>query len=335
MMTGLRCFECSHETADRALRERVVQRHARIVAGLPNERVCLATCGRLELYVVDHDRALADWHAWIAAQTEQPVRTVRAGWRIRAEFDAARHLLRVASGLRSPILGEDQILGQVRRAFLRAQDDGTLGPVLSALFRAAIHTGRRVRHETRIGAHVRTYAQRAIDALAESDATGRVVVLGTGAVATELIERLTQAGRSPLAIVSRHARRAAALAERVGSQALGLELLGTVIRDADALVACTAVAAPLVDAGCLPRTRVMPLRIVDLGAPRNVAPDVANVPYVSVTTLEDLLGGPAVPPRAVAAAERIVDHEVERFAVWLRARRMWHMSAARWQEAVA
>ena len=335
MQMPVQCLECSHQTARRVQRDRVLACRGAFCDGLAGEYVCLATCGRLELYVAGEARPSEAWWEWLATRSGVPLSIVYQSWRLRSGQDAARHLLRVASGLASPILGEDQILGQVRTAFLGAQENGRVGPVLSALFRAAIHTGRRVRNETSLGAQVRTYAQRAVDVLlATPTVLGRVVVMGTGTVASELVDRMAELGVSPLAIVSRHRRRAVEMAARAGSRAVELDGLRAAIESADALVACTAASAPIIRTSVL-ANRTRPLHVIDLGAPRNVTPEAGALSHIKLVTLEDLLGGPAAVPEIVAVAEEVVDQELQRLGAWLRARHVRGSSAHDWTGAVA
>jgi glutamyl-tRNA reductase len=285
-------------------------------AGLePAEYVVLSTCARLELYVVgpavDATLWLEGWAGDVAGQGIQHLQN-----------DATvRHLLRVASGLESPILGEHEILGQVREAFLRAQAVGDAGPVLSKLFATAIRTGRRVRSETDLSREVRSYAERAVDALLVGPTCwSRVAVAGTGKLAQDLVTRLAAQGVTPCAVVSRHHSRATQLAASVGSRAASFEELPSLLDDLDAIIACTAASNPILNAASLGAT-ARHLHLIDLGMPPNIAPDVRMLPGVQLTTLGDLVGDREVAPAATAAAERLVEHGVQRFRHWLELRR--------------
>ncbi len=322
MNAGLYALEVSHKTARLAIRELLAARHTDLPALLvaarqfTSESVILSTCGRFELYS-DASLSAAD----LAELTGVPAERLAPGLRTHAAVEAARHLLRVAAGLESPIMGEAHVLGQVRDAYLRAMQARSIGPVLSALFRAAIHTGKRVRSETPLGQAASTYADLAVaQVFAATPPDARVLLIGSGRLGEEVARALAGRGPQPVTLVSRHARRANTIAAETGARVAGYERLPDELSAADAVVACTSSADPVLNAGMLSGRR-RPLVVVDLGVPRNVALEVGNIPGVQLKCLADLVGDTPLSPAIIAAAETIVEEETVRLQVWLAARR--------------
>ena len=219
-----------------------------------------------------------------------------------------QHLLRVAAGLESRLVGEPQIQGQVRAAFLEAEAAGAIGPVLGALGRAAIHAGKRVRAETGLG---RAPSLVALTLARLSEELGglhrrSVAVVGTGSLAAEITTALRAAGAGRLLVASRTPERAADLAARVRGVAVREEDIDSE-RAIDAVVACTNHRVALHD-----RRRL----VIDLGVPPNVDPG-PRVVRLSDLTAESRASRPA----EVRAAEALVALELQRFARWRAARR--------------
>ncbi len=227
------------------------------------------------------------------------------------------HLFRVASGMLSPIPGEQEILRQVRTAYLASRDAGSIGPILDAAFRTAIHAGRRVRHETDLGRVVLSYAELAMQEIDTGAPGARIVVVGTGSLAEEIVRRLAVRGSSGVTVVGRHATRAATLAAMVDGVAAGWnELMNHVCR-ADAVVACTSAASAFITAPLISARGAAPLTIVDLGEPPNVAPHVGSIPGVRLVSLAHLLPADRGHRSGIDDAERIVVEETERFSHWM------------------
>ena len=326
MRPAIVCIEISHRTAPIEFRERIApDRRAPVFwsgessAQMP-EGVVLNTCGRLELYAVTDmsDRRLLEIYARLAGL---PAAAIGPYVRFHRHGDAARHLCRVAAGLESSLLGEDHILGQVRRAFLRAEEGGTIGPVLSAFFRTAVHVGKRVRHETEINRATHSYAHLAVSAAAEELARPRrILILGSGTLAHEVADRLAAERAHAITVMSRHVERAIGLAARIGGRARLVADLPAVLSETDVLFACTSSRRPLVDSSIL-NPRRGPLTIVDLGMPRNVDPAVRSLSGVRLTSLDQLGGREVVAGDVVTAAEKIIERHLQKFLRWLAARR--------------
>lgn len=299
--------------------------------GRAEEILLLSTCNRTEAFasVTDQDGAslvalLAEW-ASLAFDDVAGVAQVRAG------RDAANHALRIASGLDSMVLGEEQIQSQFRHALAAARAADTLGPVLDRLGSAALACGKRVRTFTGVGRHSVSLESLAVRTAADAltNLNGRaVVVLGAGESGRLVAQRLQSEGLSSLRIVSRSRDRAEALAREAGGAAAGLAELSDALERADVVFACTSAPHPVLTRDFLTRRLAMrgdaPLLCVDLGMPRAIAQDVAELGTVRMVTLDDLSAAAHAHRQArrehLPAAEAIVESETARFVGWLSAR---------------
>ena len=325
-MERLVCLGLSHRTAPVELRERFgtlglgADRCPQVA-----EHVVLSTCYRVELYAllvegVDDARsalidALADAHG-----IETPVLVDHLY--LHSGDDVARHLARVAAGLDSLVLGEAEILGQVRDALDSARP--AAGPALTLLFRSAITAGRRTRSETSIGTNPGTASSMAISLVegALGDLTDRRgLVVGAGQIGSQTLKALADRGITKLAVANRTPERAAEVAARHGASRYGLDGLADALAWADFAVTATGSETPVVDVE-LVRTAVeerpeRPLVIVDLAVPADVARDVADVDGVSLFDVDDLRAGldDAFAGRLgeVPKVEDIVEEEVAAF----------------------
>lgn len=279
----------------------------RSLATIARERLVLVTCERFEVYLVDARDA-------VPRLEDAPAPTS-----IRTGDAAAQHLLRVAAGLESRLVGEPQIQGQVRAAFLEAAAQRAVGPILNALARAALHAGKRVRSETGI-ARAPTLVTLTVARLAE-ELQGlcrrSILVAGTGGLAVDVARALRAAAVGRLFVLSRTRARADLMAARLGGVGLIDQDLETAPPRVDAVVSCTNRRVPL--AGTWVREG---LSIVDLGVPPNVDCEAAGRPRVRLTRLSDLNGDAAAAARPVVlgAAERIIGEELRRFQRWRSAR---------------
>ncbi|MCB9851393.1 MAG: hypothetical protein H6817_11895 [Phycisphaerales bacterium] len=305
-----------HADADRC------RRIVRAASSFADGAMILSTCERFEVYSTMAAADAAPWVELLAREFGFSTDVLSAHVRVCFGEQVARHMLRVAAGLESRLLGEPQIHRQLRGAYLAGLAQRELGPVLSALGRSAIHAGKRVRRETQLAAAGGSIIDLALARLPSGvKLKPRVVVLGTGALAREALVRLTATGRRNLAIVSRNPRRAQLLAERFAGEAFALADMRSALRSADALLACSS--APegfLVTRDDISRRRTRSLRIIDLGMPRNVDPDLAARPAVDLVHLEKLHAFSQAPASAIDAATAILDDELARFRDWLAAR---------------
>ncbi|HEY7832308.1 MAG TPA: glutamyl-tRNA reductase [Ktedonobacterales bacterium] len=242
--------------------------------------------------------------------------------------DAARHLLRVAAGLRSMLVGESQVLGQVKDALAAAEAAASAGDELRALFTQAIKVGKRARSETRLGQVDRSLAAAGIQVAAESlgGLAGRsALVIGAGRTSQLCARALRAAGVGRLVLANRSARAAADLAAAVAAETVALDDVSEAIGGADLIVSATAAPHTVLSAASVARGlrgRRTPLVIVDLAVPADVDPAAGLLPQVSLYTLDQLRATvDADPARAedLAQAERVVEEGVR---AWARARQV-------------
>ncbi len=295
------------------------------------ETVVLSTCLRTEVYaVVDrfHD-AVAEIYDVLSEHSGVTVEELSAHASIRFDDDVTSHLFSVTSGLESVVTGETEVVGQVRHAFERAQEESTSGPVLSALFRHALQTGKRVRTETGISKGTTSFAYAAVTVARGTDQAGlrgaRVVVVGAGDMGLGVCRALSDIAppEAPQRVVvaNRSVKRARDLVhESAGGpfemRAVPLEHVAGELADAD--VVLSAVAAESHVLGVQDFAMVTgPLLVIDLGVPRNVDPAVAGFDGITLLDMDTLSASVA---RALGdrqeesvAARHIIAAEVERF----------------------
>ncbi len=294
------------------------------------ETVVLSTCLRTEVYaVVDrfHD-AVAEIYEVLSDHSGLSTDVLMEHAVIRFDDDVTAHLFSVASGLESAVTGESEVVGQVRRAFERAQGEGTCGPVLSALFRHALQTGKRVRTETGIGKGTTSFAYAAVTVARGEDGTGlrgrRVVVVGAGEMGVGVCRALAdiEAADAPerVVVVNRSLKRAKDLARDASGaldvRAVSLDHVDAELADADVVLAAVAAESHVLQGGHF-RGVSREMLIIDLGVPRNVDPAVAALEGVRLLDMDTLSESVA---RALGdreeesvAARAIVAEEVDRY----------------------
>ena len=305
-----------------------------------SEAVLLSTCLRTEVYAVVerfHD-GVAEIQEFLADVSGSPVDALAEFCTIRFDDDVTDHLFSVAAGLDSAVLGESEVLGQVRRAWERAQGEQASGPVLGALFRHAVETGKRVRSETAIARGITSLSHGAVALAADRRTDGlsgaRVAVVGAGEMGEGVAQALSGRGVESLVVANRTAERAdalvAALPDAPGSVVTtDLSDLTGLLTGADVVFTSVGTSHPIVERAHLElaaaaRTGRGDLVVVDLGVPRNVEPAAAAVDGVVLLDMEDLRAAvaEAIGGRQdeVAAASGIVTDEVERYRAASRAR---------------
>jgi glutamyl-tRNA reductase len=288
------------------------------------EALILSTCNRTEIYAAVAGTGEAELLLrWLAARAGQE--TLGAHAYAHAGDAAVRHALRVASGLDSMALGEEQIQAQVRRALNAARAMETLGTHLERLGAAALGCGKRVRAFTGLGRDALSLESIAVDtALARATSRRSILVIGSGSSASVLLRRLRDADVGEVTVVGRTSARARSLADSVGARFAPWETLSDALVAANVVFCCTSAPHPVLTTDVLARRRTStadPLVCVDLGMPRDVEPDVANMERVTLIGL-DTLGREAAARRShreehVSAAEAIVERETSRFVEWL------------------
>jgi glutamyl-tRNA reductase len=334
-----------HTTAGIELRERLAFADAEIPAALRHlanpaeaaleQAAILSTCSRVELYAVSRARpsrgqltaCLAGFHGL------EPDELWRATYLHRGG-EVAHLLAATAAGMRSLVLGEAQILGQVRTALELALGSGTAGPELRRLFESAIAAGRRVRSETALGRGVASIPQASVEFACRhlgnlTHAT--VLLIGAGNIGELAAKQLAKCGVGELLVLGRSQARAGRLADRYGGRAITSESLGEALARSDVIFSSTGAPRPILSrdelAPALARrgARVSrPLLVIDLAVPRDVDPAVAGLPGVELHTIDDLervVQGALDRRRAeLPAAYSILRGEVARFTRWLAAR---------------
>lgn len=294
------------------------------VDGRRPEWAALSTCHRCEVY--SHGVS-AEWLLGVFREHFPPA--ARAGLTAVGDGCAARHLMRVAAGLDAMLLGETDVQRQVAATLSGATEAGSAGPVVHALFGAALHAGKRVRTETGIGRHAASLASAAVDLVVERlDPAERAhaLVFGAGTMARRACERLDARGVRGLTVTNRTPARAESLAALHGGRAAPWADAADALRVADVAIAATAAPEPFLCAELLREVmkgrRGKPLHLVDLALPQNVHPDVAAVADVRHYDFDDLEEATRASRAARAAevprAEAIIDQEVARFVSWLR-----------------
>lgn len=246
---------------------------------------------------------------------------------------AVAHLFTVAAGVDSAVLGESEILAQVKGAWELAAAEGAAGPVLNMLFRHALEVGKRVRTETAISRRITSLSQAAV-ALAAEHLGGldgrRVLVLGAGETGGGMVTSLAQSGVAEVLVANRTWERAEALAVRVGGRAVRLSHLPQALADVDVLLTSTGATSVLVDHGDLEPVVAAragrPLLIVDVAVPRDVDPGVADLAGVTLLDMDDIRafaeGGLAERRREVGRARDLIDDEVCRYREAVTARQV-------------
>jgi glutamyl-tRNA reductase len=328
----------SHKTAPVAIRERLalgptqIPEFLRDLTERPSirEAVVISTCNRTELYLVVNDTLEAESAALGALAGRAGIRPTELADVVYAprNCDAARQLFRVASGLDSMIVGEAEVMGQVRRSLDEAIAAGTDGPLVNRLFNAALKTGGRVRSETAIGAGGASVSSVAVDLAGDvlGDLEERhVVIVGAGETSELTAQALAAKGVTTIFVANRHADRARSLADRFGGSVLPLDRLPDQLEHADVLVASTA--SPHAIVGTEELDLVMkardgrPLLIIDLAVPRDVEHACADLPGVTLVDVDGLhevvQRNRSVRQGEARRADEIVEQEIARFATWL------------------
>jgi glutamyl-tRNA reductase len=333
----------NHQTAPVSLRERVAFADQALPAALASLRslpsvsevALLSTCNRTELYAVadDDGRALSDW---LAGHSETVSPGTGSGEALRNylywhnDADAVRHLFRVATGLDSLVLGEPQILGQVKHAWVAARAAGALGGQLDRLFQQAFVTAKRARTDTRIGANPVSVASAAVRLAQGTFARpedSSVLLIGAGETIELVARHLAQSQVKRLLVANRTLAHAQELASRHGGVALPLAEIDRHLGEVDIVFSATASREPILHraqvAAALAQRRHRPMLLLDLAVPRDVAADVATLKDVFLYTIDDLERAVEDNRRsrreAAEAAEAIVELQVSRFVETLTA----------------
>jgi len=293
-----------------------------------SEVAIVSTCNRTELYVGAQPGLVSPAVDWLADVGGVASQTLRQHAYVLEGGAAARHAFRVASGLDSMVLGEPQILGQMKQAVREAETAGTLGGTLHQMFQRSFAVAKEVRSATEIGAHSISMAAAAVRLAAqlfEDLRQTRVLFVGAG----EMIELAAThfAARTPrsMAVANRTLERGEKLAGRFGAEAMLLSDLPARLADYDIVVSCTASSLPIIGLGAVERAlkarRKRPMFMVDLAVPRDIEPEVARLSDVYLYTVDDLASmvqaGSEKRLAAVEQAEAIIETGVQSFVHWM------------------
>jgi len=330
----------NHHTAPLGVRERVVFHVERLAEALAEakrvlapEAAILSTCNRTELYLSgDLDeakhRAAADW---LAAYHRFDAHELQRYVYMLPREQAVRHAFRVASGLDSMVLGEPEILGQMKEAARTAEAAGTLGTVLGKLFQRSFAVAKEVRSTTQVGANSVSMAAAAVKLAARifpSLKDQKVLLIGAGEMIELCATHFAAQGPARITVANRTLERAQALAHRFSARAIELRELAEHLHEHDIVVSCTASSLPILGKGLVERAlkarRRLPMFMVDLAVPRDIEQEVADLDDVFLYTIDDLNGivqGNLDARRAaVEQAEAIIDTQVGRFMHWMQVR---------------
>jgi glutamyl-tRNA reductase len=327
----------NHKTAPVALREKVAFNEDRLVAALRTLRqetgvaevVILSTCNRTEVYWAGSASG-ADLSGWLERHHGNSL-DLASSLYVHQEQRAVEHAFSVASGLDSMVLGEAQILGQLKDAYRVAHETGSTGPTLNKLFQAAFSAAKRVRSETQIGANAVSLASATVKLARRvySDLTTQnALMIGAGEMIALTARHFATAGVKRMVIANRTLSRAQTLAAEVKGYAVDLAQLDKELAQADIVVSCTASPDPMITkaaaAAALKTRRRRPIFMVDLAVPRDIEPSVADLEDIYLFSIDDLqqLVDENRQSREVAAggARLLIEQEVARFLTDSRAK---------------
>jgi glutamyl-tRNA reductase len=327
----LQILGLNHNTAPIEIREQVVfagDEVGRAAARLTeldgvDEAVLLSTCNRTEFYVITSDGGRDRLQDWLRDERSLDPGFVSTLFTLDAD-EAIRHIFRVACGLDSMVLGETQVLGQLKDAFRDAQQAGTVGQQLSRLFQHTFSVAKKVRTDTEIGANPVSVASAAVrlanQFFAKFDQHTALLV-GAGVTIELVAKHLTGKGIGRLFVANRNVERARNLASTFGGYAVPLSELDGTLPEADILITSTASPEPIIGqeqmTAAMKTRKRKPVFAVDIAVPRDIAPDVAKVNDVYLYTIDDLQKviqeGQTSREAAAVDANRILDDEIRRY----------------------
>ncbi len=333
----------SHRTAPVEVRERYAVGSEKAIAALGKllehpeigEGVLISTCNRVEVVVTTEECGEADpllrrfFHTQLGGQVE-PSGADALDEHLYAYSDreAIRHVFRVAASIDSMVVGEPQILGQMKEAYRNAAESRSCGPILSRLFQRAFATAKRVKNETRIAERPVSVARVAVDLASqifENLAEKKALMIGAGEMIEMALFALQREGLAGLRVINRTPAKAEALAAQFEASAHGLDQLDEVLLDSDIVLSCIAAEEPILGADAMSSVlklrRNRPVFLIDIGVPRNIAAEVDGLDNAYLYDIDDLQEVAASNEeerhRESLGAERIVLEEEERLAGWM------------------
>lgn len=296
----------NHTSAPIHLRERLAFSEEQISASLSrlscghitlslSELVILSTCNRIEMYAASNTLAFAELEAFLLEVRGVSAHELHPHLYRLKDLEAVRHLFDVAAGLDSLVIGEPQILGQVTRALELARGQDAAGPTLNRLFQAAIHAGKRARTETAISRNpvsVSSLAASLSEHTVSNISDSRILILGAGEMAELAVEALRKRGANHITVVNRTLERAHALAQRWNAKCTTFENLGSALTSADIVISSTGAPHIIVTGEIIHQVMQVranrPLVLIDIAVPRDIDPDVADIPHVRLFDIDSL-----------------------------------------------
>jgi glutamyl-tRNA reductase len=340
-MTDIFLLSVTHATAPIALRERLALDSAgqaelqRRIAATCRESIAIVTCNRTEIYGVASQTDPTEQLLELLAECAGLMPDALAPHVVRSSGDdAVRHLFRVAAGIDSLIIGEPQILGQVRDAATQAREAGYSGPILERLFNYAVVTGKRARHETPISRGAGSVSQAAVELARDTlgDLTGRQgLVIGLGEMGQLVARNLAAHGLAGLSLCNRSPETAVGRGRPWHASGVAWEARGEALASGDIGVSATSARQPILTRprleSILDRRAGRPLLLIDIAVPRDIEPDSRHVPGLHLYDLDQLhvIRAKTFESRArtIPQVEAIIEDEVRAFAEWQR----WRASA--------
>ena len=332
----------NHKTAPVAIRERVAFAPEKMFDALnslvqlkcASEAVIVSTCNRTELYCSVADvTAVEQIIAWLSEHHQVPLADLSQYCYTHLEDDSVRHIMRVAAGLDSLVLGEPQILGQVKSAYAVSQEGNYIGPDLQALFQRTFSIAKRVRTDTSIGENPVSIAFAAVSLAQRIFADvekSAALLIGAGHTIELVARHLKESGVKRIIVANRTLARAEALANEMGAEAILLAEIADYLPQADIVISSTASQLPIIGKGLVEKAvakrRHKPILLVDIAVPRDIEPEVEDIKDVYLYTVDDLHSVIQENQRArqdaAKEAEMIIDEGVQSFRRGLGSRKV-------------
>ncbi len=329
----------NHTTAPVEVRERVAINEQNLAHALKklitvpevDEAAIISTCNRTELYceVGQSDKGKGEILNWLTSFHNLNSSDTEPYIYDHLDESVVRHIFRVACGLDSMVLGEPQILGQIKTAYQDASDAGTLGRNLNQLFQTAFSVAKKVRTNTAIGSNPVSVASAAVSLSKKifGDLNNQsALLLGAGETIELAAEHLKSSDIGKIIVANRSVERAQRIADRVAGHGVSLNFVNEALPQSDMVITATASTLPIIGKGLVERALKLrkhkPIFMVDLAVPRDIEPEVANLSDIYLYTIDDLQnvieGNLQSRQEAAEQAEEIINHEVEQFSLWLR-----------------
>ncbi|MDH5544732.1 MAG: glutamyl-tRNA reductase [Gammaproteobacteria bacterium] len=333
----LLAFGINHKTAPVDIREKVAfapERLAEALNGLVagarvKEAAILSTCNRTELYCCLNDADTSAIEHWFSDYHHLELEKLRPYFYAHPDNEAVRHLLRVASGLDSLVLGEPQILGQVKTAYRQATEAGTVGKILNRLCQHTFNVAKQVRTDTAIGESPVSVAFAAVSLskqIFSNFEKHTAMLIGAGETIELAARHLHENGIGRMIIANRTVQRAQALADELGAYAIPLGDIPKHLAEADIVISSTASPLPILGKGSVERAirarKHRPILMVDIAVPRDIEPEVGELADIYLYTVDDLQEiiqeGLKSRQEAAFKAEEIIDGQVSNFMGWMK-----------------